>query len=266
MASYVLAGATVLATLVSAGLQVMLMPRIDALREEIARRPVIVEGETPYDAGAVTSPDAAVRASEPVDAAVAAITTPDVPVAAVTSPDVPVAAVDAGAVSLDGGLAPVRHHTPTPVVAAVDAAVAVPPPPRPVEDVVVVTTPEPPPERDAAVATREPPPVEVVDSGVQQGPPTERVRLRLYASLRPQVADCVEGMEPGQRVTMEVRFNGPTGTVSQLHLHGIFAEPPIGPCIEQAVRGLTVTPFSTAYWEPSFVFPVAAPRWSPTAN
>jgi len=48
-----------------------------------------------------------------------------------------------------------------------------------------------------------------------------------------------------------------------VRLHGIFAEPPLGPCIEEVVRRAQVTPFTAPAWETVFRFPVPQPRWRP---
>ncbi|MDO9017400.1 MAG: hypothetical protein Q8S73_27760 [Deltaproteobacteria bacterium] len=86
---------------------------------------------------------------------------------------------------------------------------------------------------------------------------------RLMGALRGPVADCVEGVE-ARSVTLTPRFDGATGAVVHLRLRGIFAEPPMGPCLDEAVRRVRVAPFAAPSWEPSLTFPIAAPRWTPT--
>lgn len=86
---------------------------------------------------------------------------------------------------------------------------------------------------------------------------------RLMGALRGPVADCVEGVE-ARSVTLSPRFDGATGAVVHLRLRGIFAEPPMGPCLDEAVRRVRVAPFAAPAWEPALTFPIAAPRWTPT--
>ena len=86
---------------------------------------------------------------------------------------------------------------------------------------------------------------------------------RLMTALRGPVADCVEGVE-ARSVTLWPRFDGATGAVVHLRLRGIFAEAPMGPCLDEAVRRLRVPPFAAPSWEPSLTFPIAPPRWIPS--
>lgn len=86
---------------------------------------------------------------------------------------------------------------------------------------------------------------------------------RLMTALRGPVADCVEGVE-ARSVTLWPRFDGATGAVVHLRLRGIFAEAPMGPCLDEAVRRMRVTPFAAPSWEPSLTFPIAPPRWNPS--
>lgn len=93
--------------------------------------------------------------------------------------------------------------------------------------------------------------------------PSGAAYARVAAALRPRVADCVEGLEDPHGVRLSLRFEGATGTVTSVRVRGLFAEPPMGPCIEEAARGVRVPPFTAATWEPSFTFPIAPPRWRP---
>jgi len=88
---------------------------------------------------------------------------------------------------------------------------------------------------------------------------------RLIAALRGPVADCVEGVD-ARSVTLVPRFDGTTGAVVHLRLRGIFSEPPMAPCLDEAVRRVRIAPFGAPTWEPSLTFPIAAPRWVPNAN
>ncbi len=95
------------------------------------------------------------------------------------------------------------------------------------------------------------------------GVPGDAVHARVWTQLQRRVADCVEGIDSHTSVTVLVRFDGPTGMVQRIRSRGIFAEPPIGPCLEQAVTGIRVPPFAAPSWDTSFSFPIAPPRWRP---
>ena len=84
---------------------------------------------------------------------------------------------------------------------------------------------------------------------------------RLWMALRAPVADCVEGID-APMVTLALHFDGPTGVMSRVRLRGVFAEPPMGPCLEEAARRVRVAPFAAAGWDPSLTFPIAAAGWS----
>lgn len=110
-----------------------------------------------------------------------------------------------------------------------------------------------------AGAPRRTPPVVTPAGGV----PGDAVHARVWTQLSRRVADCVEGIDSHTSVTVLVRFDGPTGMVQRIRSRGIFAEPPIGPCLEQAVTGIRVPPFTAPSWDTSFSFPIAPPRWRP---
>ena len=97
----------------------------------------------------------------------------------------------------------------------------------------------------------------------QEGVPPESERVRLQGHVRAGVNDCIEGVESARMVVVNVRFNGITGGVERVRLHGVFAEPPLGPCIEEAVRRAQSAPFEAPFWETEFRFPVPQPRWRP---
>lgn len=141
---------------------------------------------------------------------------------------------------------------PTPMDAGVALAAA------PDAGPVAVATPTPPPDAGspAAAAVARPPAATV------PGPATI---FRLVSALRAPVADCVEGVE-ARSVTLVPRFDGATGTVVHLRLRGIFSEPPMAPCLDEAVRRVRVAPFAAPTWEPTLTFPIAAPRWVPNPN
>lgn len=119
---------------------------------------------------------------------------------------------------------------------------------------VVATAPEPTPPPRRPTPTPAPAPANV---------PGDAVHARVWSQLSRRIADCVEGVDSHTSVTILVRFDGPTGMVRRIRSRGIFAEPPIGPCIEQAATGIRVTPFGAPGWDTTFSFPIAPPRWRP---
>ncbi len=156
--------------------------------------------------------------------------------------------------AVDAGSAPIAVPTPSfdagaPSVVSVDAG-ASPDVPR------AVAAPTPVDAGSPTVAVRP------VGLGPVPGAPTV---ARLIAALRAPVADCVEGVE-ARSVTMVPRFDGATGAVVHLRLRGIFSEPPMAPCLDEAVRRVRIAPFGAPTWEPSLTFPIAAPRWTPNPN
>lgn len=101
------------------------------------------------------------------------------------------------------------------------------------------------------------------DGGVSGAVPPESVRVRLMGQMRSGINDCIEGVDNPRVVVINVRFDGVTGAVQRVRLHGIFAEPPLGPCIEQVVRRAQTSPFEAPFWDADFRFPVPLPRWRP---
>jgi hypothetical protein len=93
--------------------------------------------------------------------------------------------------------------------------------------------------------------------------PGDAVRARLSGAMRSGINDCVEGVDEPRFVTVGVRYDGVTGSVTRVRLHGIFQEPPMGPCIEQVVRRVRAEPFTAPFWDVDFRFPVPQPRWRP---
>lgn len=141
----------------------------------------------------------------------------------------------------------------------------IPPVPPVVVSVPDAGTPAVTAMRDAAPATTTD--VTTATDAVAYGDgsvPGEDERLRLANLIRPGLNDCIEGAQSARPVVMTVRFDGATGTVAHIRLHGIFDEPPLGPCIEAHVTRVGRTaPFAAPVWEPTFVFSVPPPRWRP---
>ena len=113
-------------------------------------------------------------------------------------------------------------------------------------------------------------PVTAADGGAPRrvnvaptGMPGDAVHARVWSQLSRRVADCVEGIDTHTSVTVFVRFDGATGMVQRIRSRGIFAEPPVGPCLEQAVTGVRISPFAAPSWDTTFSFPIAPPRWRP---
>jgi hypothetical protein len=96
-----------------------------------------------------------------------------------------------------------------------------------------------------------------------EGVPDAATRARLSGAMRGAISDCVEGVEDPPFVVVGVRYDGRTGAVTRVRLHGVFAEAPIAPCIEQAVREVRAPPFAAPSWETEYRFPVPQPRWRP---
>ncbi len=171
-----------------------------------------------------------------------------------SQPSAPALVIPSPTPAVDAGPAPVALPTPTldagaPSVVALDAGTS-PDVPRAVATAAPVDAGSP----SAAVRP--------VGVGPVPGAPTV---ARLIAALRAPVADCVEGVD-ARSVTMVPRFDGATGAVVHLRLRGIFSEPPMAPCLDEAVRRVRIAPFGAPTWEPSLTFPIAAPRWTPNTN
>lgn len=114
-----------------------------------------------------------------------------------------------------------------------------------------------------AVATN---PLVAQDAGAPRRPagvPGEATHARVWSQLSRRVSDCVEGIENYNSITIFVRFDGATGMVQRIRSRGIFGEPPVSTCLEQAVTGVRVAPFAAPSWETTFSFPIAPPRWRP---
>ncbi|MEZ4406472.1 MAG: hypothetical protein R3A52_08360 [Polyangiales bacterium] len=161
----------------------------------------------------------------------------------------PAAEVDAVAVAaIDDASA---GDAATVAAASLDAAVA--------DDVTAVAAME-----DASAATEDAAVAAVaVDAGAVASadvPPSERRRhprrrdmRAMEASLRDEVLTCVGG-EHRRRVHVTVTYAGETGQPTAVNVSGIYAEPPIGPCIEGVFRRHPVDPFTEEEYEARFTF------------
>ena len=119
---------------------------------------------------------------------------------------------------------------------------------------------------DRAPAADRPTAVATADAAAVSAPanvtgPDAATRVRLSGAMRGAISDCVEGVEDPRWVIVNVRYDGPTGTPTRIRLHGVFQEPPMGPCIEHAVREVRAPAVATPGWETEYRFPVPPPRW-----
>jgi len=73
-------------------------------------------------------------------------------------------------------------------------------------------------------------------------------------ALTPAVQRCVSGSERHRRVRVGVVWEGRTGRATEVHVGSTYAAAPMGPCLESAVRGRPITPFTDRDFETSLVF------------
>ena len=99
----------------------------------------------------------------------------------------------------------------------------------------------------AVVAAADVPPAE------RRSHPRRRDMRALEDTLRPEVLTCVGG-ERRRRVRVAVTYAGETGQPTAVNVAGIYAEPPIGPCIEGVFRRHPVDPFTDESYEARFIF------------
>jgi hypothetical protein len=73
-------------------------------------------------------------------------------------------------------------------------------------------------------------------------------------ALTPAVQRCVSGSERHRRVRVGVVWEGRTGRATEVQVGSTYAAAPMGPCLESAVRGRPITPFTDRDFETSLVF------------
>lgn len=190
---------------------------------------------------AVRRPPTAVRDGGADDVAVAAavdaVTAGDAGVVAAADvaaagDDVAVAVADVAVASDDVAVAAVADAA---AVAEADAAVAV----AAVADAgAVEDPPEDPPGRPARLHSH----------------PRAREIGEFIDALTPAVQRCVSGSARHRRVRVGIVWEGRTGRATEVHVGSTYAEAPMGPCLEGAVRGRPITPFTDRDFETSLVF------------
>ncbi|MFO0651983.1 MAG: protein kinase [Polyangiales bacterium] len=76
----------------------------------------------------------------------------------------------------------------------------------------------------------------------------------LEEQLTPDVQACITDNHHRRHVHVAVRYEGATGRAVEVHVSSAFAEPPIGPCIENVIRAHPVEPFTATDYENHFSF------------
>jgi hypothetical protein len=73
-------------------------------------------------------------------------------------------------------------------------------------------------------------------------------------ALTPEVRRCVAASTRHRRVRIGVVWEGRTGRATEVHVGSAYAAPPVGPCLEEAVRARPITPFTDRDFETSLTF------------
>lgn len=76
----------------------------------------------------------------------------------------------------------------------------------------------------------------------------------LEERLTPDVQACITDNHRRRHVHVAVRYEGATGRAVEIHVASAYAEPPIGPCIENVIRAHPVEPFTAEDYENHFSF------------
>jgi Protein kinase domain len=76
----------------------------------------------------------------------------------------------------------------------------------------------------------------------------------LEERLTPDVQACITDNHRRRHVHVAVRYEGATGRAVDIHVASAYAEPPIGPCIENVIRAHPVEPFTADDYENHFSF------------
>jgi hypothetical protein len=84
--------------------------------------------------------------------------------------------------------------------------------------------------------------------------PRARDIIRVTNSLRSRVRTCIAGRRTRRHVRILAEYEGATGSPVAVRLVGGYADPPVGPCIEAAVRTFTYSPFRETRWTQSYVY------------
>lgn len=146
-------------------------------------------------------------------------------------------------------------------------------PPRVVERIVTRTVPVPapappvvaaqppatqPPAPQAVAPTTPPPPAP--EEPLTEGPrPPRDAVLAARARLASLVDACVGTDYPGRTVRLHVRYDAATGRVATARVRGSFGRSPAAPCLNAAVRQVTLAPFGEGIWDAGYAFPTRSP-------
>lgn len=76
----------------------------------------------------------------------------------------------------------------------------------------------------------------------------------LEEQLTPDIQACITDNHRRRHVHVAVRYEGASGRAVEIHVASAFAEPPIGPCIENVIRAHPVEPFTAEDYENHFSF------------
>lgn len=72
--------------------------------------------------------------------------------------------------------------------------------------------------------------------------------------LKPAVLACVSGTPRRRHMRVGVIYEGSTGRAVEIHISSAFASPPVGPCVENAIRANPLPRFRNEDWETDYVF------------
>lgn len=93
--------------------------------------------------------------------------------------------------------------------------------------------------------------------GAANDPPRAHPRRRdmsgLEEALEPSVRRCV-GTASSRHVRMTVVYAGTTGRPTEVRIAGVYAQPPVGQCLENLMRSNPIPPFTDEDFESNFVF------------
>ncbi len=117
---------------------------------------------------------------------------------------------------------------------------------------------------DASTTVAANPPENTSDNNSPEQPSTREGRLprrphredvdALEARLKPAVLACVSGTPRRRHMRVGVVYEGSTGRAVEIHISSAFASPPVGPCVENAIRTNPLPRFRNEDWETDYVF------------
>jgi hypothetical protein len=74
--------------------------------------------------------------------------------------------------------------------------------------------------------------------------PRRREINEIIEALSPEVQRCIAAVPRRRRVRIRVTWEGSTGRATSVRVSSTYADPPVGPCLEQAIRARPVTRFT----------------------